>query len=186
MAHLANGTATHQLTSRPKLFGTALLAARLHHTAVLAAGIHHRPPLGNGQGKGLFAVHILARLASVHRLQRAYNEKRVHYLFRFFWDYSGGQQTNFGAHHLDIAQWGLDMDNSGPVSAEAKARFNKDGWFEVPEWTEINYRYANGITMVCGQGQPSGTTSQIFAKPDKTKDCPNSVSFNHMATDQEF
>ena len=92
--------------------------------------------------------------------QRAYNEKRVHYLFRFFWDYSGGQQTNFGAHHLDIAQWGLDMDNSGPVSAEAKARFNKDGWFEVPEWTEINYRYANGITMVCGQGQPSGTTFQ--------------------------
>jgi predicted dehydrogenase len=92
--------------------------------------------------------------------QRAYNEKRVHYLFRFFWDYSGGQQTNFGAHHLDIAQWGLDMDNSGPVSAEAKARFNKDGWFEVPEWTEINYRYANGITMVCGQSQPSGTTFQ--------------------------
>lgn len=90
--------------------------------------------------------------------QRPYNEKRVHYLFRFFWDYSGGQQTNFGAHHLDIAQWGLDMDNSGPVSAEAKARFNKDGWYEVPEWTEIRYRYANGITMVCGQSQPGGTT----------------------------
>ena len=89
---------------------------------------------------------------------RPYNEKRVHYLFRFFWDYSGGQQTNFGAHHLDIAQWGLDMDGSGPVSAEAKARFNKDGWYEVPEWTEINYRYANGITMVCGQAQPGGTT----------------------------
>jgi len=90
--------------------------------------------------------------------QRPYNEKRVHYLFRFFWDYSGGQQTNFGAHHLDIAQWGLDMDNSGPVSAEAKARFNKEGWYEVPEWTEINYRYASGVTMVCGQGQPGGTT----------------------------
>jgi len=90
--------------------------------------------------------------------QRPYNEKRVHYLFRFFWDYSGGQQTNFGAHHLDIAQWGLDMDNSGPVSAEAKARFNKEGWFEVPEWTEIKYRYASGVTMVCGQDQPGGTT----------------------------
>ena len=92
--------------------------------------------------------------------QRPYNEKRVHYLFRFFWDYSGGQQTNFGAHHLDIAQWGLDMDASGPVSAEAKARFNKDGWYEVPEWTEITYRYANGVTMVCGQAQPGGTTFQ--------------------------
>lgn len=89
---------------------------------------------------------------------RKYNEKHVHYLFRFFWDYSGGQQTNFGAHHLDIAQWGLGMDESGPVSVEGKARFHKDGWFEVPEWTDITYTYANGVVMHCGQGKPGGTT----------------------------
>ena len=53
---------------------------------------------------------------------RPYNKNHVHYLFRFFWDYSGGQQTNFGAHHLDIAQWGLGMDDSGPVSVEGSGR----------------------------------------------------------------
>lgn len=31
--------------------------------------------------------------------QRPYNKNRVHYKFRFFWDYSGGQMTNFGAPH---------------------------------------------------------------------------------------
>jgi len=88
---------------------------------------------------------------------RAYNEKRVHYLFRFFWDYSGGQQTNFGAHHYDIAQWGLGKDSTGPVSVRAKARFHKDGWYEVPEWTEIEYLYADGVKMLGGQGFAQGT-----------------------------
>src|SRR5205814_1217664 len=56
--------------------------------------------------------------------QRPYNSKRVHYLFRFFWDYSGGQMTNFGAHHLDIAQWAMGTDDTGPVSTEAVATFH--------------------------------------------------------------
>jgi predicted dehydrogenase len=90
--------------------------------------------------------------------RKPYNPKHVHYNFRFFWDYSGGQMTNWGAHHLDIAQWGLGTDDSGPVSAEGKARFNKDGWYEVPEWFEVVYKYANGVTVVCGQGIKGGTT----------------------------
>lgn len=92
---------------------------------------------------------------------RPYNEKHVHYLFRFFWDYSGGQQTNFGAHHLDIAQWGLGMDDSGPVSIEGKATFNKDKWFETPETANITYTYASGIPVSCtlgAKGHPGGTT----------------------------
>jgi predicted dehydrogenase len=74
---------------------------------------------------------------------RAYNKNHVHYLFRFFWDYSGGQQTNFGAHHLDIAQWGLGMDSSGPVSVQGTAVYNPDGWYETPDTTSIQYNYAN-------------------------------------------
>ena len=83
---------------------------------------------------------------------RPYNEKRVHYLFRFFWDYSGGQQTNFGAHHLDIAQWGLGMDDSGPTKIEGKATFHKDKWFETPETARVTYTYDNGIKMLCSLG----------------------------------
>ncbi|WP_165248227.1 Gfo/Idh/MocA family protein [Paludisphaera soli] len=93
--------------------------------------------------------------------ERPYNEKRVHYLFRFFWDYSGGQMTNFGAHHLDIAQWGLGRDDSGPVAIEATAQFNKDGWFEVAETSRIVYTYDDGVRVVCLQGEGKGHSVQF-------------------------
>lgn len=132
--------------------------------------------------------------------QRPYNKLRVHYNFRFFWDYSGGQMTNWGAHHLDIAQWGLGMDESGPISAEATKPtvYNKNGWFEVPEFCEITYKYANGVTLVCGQGERGGTTfegekgtiyvnrgrleskpAEIIKEPIKDSDVHLYVSKNH-------
>ena len=89
---------------------------------------------------------------------RPYHAKHVHYNFRFFWDYSGGQMTNWGAHHLDIAQWGLGMDDSGPISAEGTAKYDPQKQFEVPMWSEVNYEYANGVKIICGQSQPGGTT----------------------------
>lgn len=92
---------------------------------------------------------------------RPYNEKRVHYNFRFFRDYSGGQMTNWGAHHIDIAQWGMGMDDSGPVEIEGKGNFHPHGWHEVTETCRVTHRYANGVTLVVGQDQDDirkGTT----------------------------
>lgn len=91
---------------------------------------------------------------------RPYNKNRVHYLFRFFWDYSGGQQTNFGAHHLDIAQWGLGMDDSGPVNVKGSAVYNPDGWYETPDSTDIKYTYANGVVMNCRQAPGTKSSEQ--------------------------
>ncbi len=88
--------------------------------------------------------------------QRPYNVNRVHYNFRFFWDYSGGQLTNWGAHHLDVAQWGLGMDESGPVAIEGTARYHKQGWYEVPESQELTYTYANGVRVICNNANRGG------------------------------
>lgn len=83
---------------------------------------------------------------------RPYNQNRVHYLFRFFWDYSGGQMTNWGAHHLDITQWALGMDDSGPIEVTGSAVYHAAKLYETPEKFDATYKYANGTVVECSSG----------------------------------
>jgi myo-inositol 2-dehydrogenase / D-chiro-inositol 1-dehydrogenase len=78
-----------------------------------------------------------------------YIKERCHYTFRWWYEYSGGQMTDWGAHHLDIAQWGIGMDRSGPVEIEGQASFPKtpDG-YNVATTYQARYVYANGVEMV--------------------------------------
>lgn len=123
--------------------------------------------------------------------KRPYNVKRVHYNFRFFWDYSGGQMTNFGAHHIDIAQWGLGMDNSGPISVEGTAEFHPDQWYEVTKSCRINYTYENGIKLVVGQDAKDikqgvtfiGSKGQIAVTRGKLNSDPVDLITTPLATD---
>jgi predicted dehydrogenase len=87
--------------------------------------------------------------------QRPYNSilspRGVHKNFpdwRNYREYSGGMMTDWGAHHFDIAQWGLDMDDSGPVEIippdDPKAERG------------VKYVYANGVVMIHGSDPQSG------------------------------
>ncbi len=89
---------------------------------------------------------------------RPYNQKRVHYNFRFWLDYSGGQMTNWGAHHIDIAQWGMGADDTGPVKTEGTGTFDPEGRFTVPASYDITHTYAGGVTVHVGQKYKGGTT----------------------------
>jgi len=81
-----------------------------------------------------------------------YTEQRCHYQFRFVLDYSGGQMTNWGAHYLDIAQWGNDADDTGPVEIEGKGDFPESGLFTTAKKVDITYTYANGVKLLLTTG----------------------------------
>jgi predicted dehydrogenase len=76
-----------------------------------------------------------------------YAAQRTHYQFRYSLDYAGGQTTNWGAHYLDIAQWALGMDETGPVEVEGNGVFPSSGLFTAPTRVDVRYAYANGVTM---------------------------------------
>ena len=79
----------------------------------------------------------------------AYSPNRCHFEFRYHLDHSGGRITDWGAHHNDIAQWALGMDESGPVRIEGGGAFNKAGPYDYANYFEVRYHYANGVELVC-------------------------------------
>jgi len=85
-----------------------------------------------------------------------YNPQRCFYNFRWFYDYSGGKMTDWGAHHNDIGQWGHGMDDSGPVRIEAAGTFPNDGLFDTATTFRVEYTYADGIKQYCTSDDPNG------------------------------
>jgi predicted dehydrogenase len=77
-----------------------------------------------------------------------YVKERCHGSFRYWWEYSGGTMTDWGAHHNDIALWGLGLDRSGPVSVEGKPLVEMiPGGFTAASEYEVKFTYENGVTQ---------------------------------------
>lgn len=110
---------------------------------------------------------------------RDYLPNCVHYQFRWIYDYSGGVMTDWGAHHNDIAQWGMGMDHSGPVEVDGTdAEFNHDGPYDVAMQFNVRYKYANGVDLVCHTNGRNGITftgseGTLFVARGNVLECSN-------------
>ncbi|MGQ9732331.1 MAG: Gfo/Idh/MocA family protein [Candidatus Zipacnadales bacterium] len=77
-----------------------------------------------------------------------YCPARCHGSFRWNLDYSGGRLTDWGAHLIDLAQWANDTEHTGPVEVEGTGKFPpREELFNTAYEFDIDYRYANGVTM---------------------------------------
>ncbi len=92
-----------------------------------------------------------------------YTEERVHPQNDFSrpgWlrceQFSAGMITGWGAHHLDIAHWGMGTELTGPVEIEAAAEFPKKGLWDVHGKFSVMARYRHGVTMFVSDEFPVG------------------------------
>ena len=79
-----------------------------------------------------------------------YIKERCHFTFRWWYEYSGGQMTDWGCHHMDIAQWGIGVDRSGPVEIQSKAdfpNFPEHNGYNVAKNFQCKLRYENGVEL---------------------------------------
>jgi len=127
-------------------------------------------------------------------LFRPYIEQGCHYNWHFLYDFGWGQLTNWGAHVFDIAQWGNGTDLTGPVEVGGRAIFPKEGLFETPLSYDLEYKYANGVRLLCattdkpdGSESPvrfEGTEGWIFVSRNKFFSQPESLIQSKIGLDE--
>jgi predicted dehydrogenase len=79
-----------------------------------------------------------------------YNRNRAFYRFRWFYDYSGGQVTNFGAHFVDFVHWALGHDAPLAVTAMGAKLAIEDNR-EIPDTLEVLWTYPGGTLVTFSQ-----------------------------------
>ena len=85
-----------------------------------------------------------------------YTKWRCHIHFRWILDYSDGFLVDIGAHQIDLAHWGMDMEHSGPVEIEGKGYFPKGALTNVAVTFNVNLTYPNGLKMLISTDLPGG------------------------------
>ena len=106
-------------------------------------------------------------------------------------DYGAGMITGWGAHHNDIAQWGMGSEYTGPVEIQGQAEYPKDGLWNVHGAFRIEYTYANGVKVICADENKNkqgilfeGTQGWVFVTRGKIDAQPKSLVTSTIGPDE--
>jgi len=95
----------------------------------------------------------------------AFDPIRFSYNWRWFWDYSGGQMTNWGSHSLDIVRWALNVKTPTAVAAFGGRYELKDGG-ETPDVQDVIYSFP-GCTVTWAGCEVSGFEAIRYPDGDR-------------------
>jgi predicted dehydrogenase len=118
--------------------------------------------------------------------QAEYCPERCHFQFRWWYEYSGGIATDWGAHHMDIAQWALGVDGPLTVDGSQTVMPAIPGGYNTPKEPRISYTYPNEVTLELttgdefvvfegDQGRIRVNRGRVTGKPIEAQDMEKSL-----------
>lgn len=106
-----------------------------------------------------------------------YIKERSHYQFRWWYEYSGGKFTDWGAHHIDIATWALgeDKEGHGPVEIDGSDAKHPVAFEHGHPTVDTRYNTATDYVIKCTY--PNGVVMNVTSGGNKEADAdsPRSV-----------
>ncbi len=101
-----------------------------------------------------------------------YMPQRCHLYFRYWYDYSGGTMTDWGAHHNDIVRWALGAD--GPVAVEGRVLAQPiAGGYTAASQYDVHYTYPGGLDV----NVRSTTAENIYGVVEDPQGQRNGIRF---------
>lgn len=110
-----------------------------------------------------------------------YNPNKTYYNFRWFYNYSGGQVTNFGVHYVDVIRWFLDLGYPKAVTAiggrYADIRDNR----EIPDTLEVLWEFDGPTLVVFSQINANAAPSNIKSSEIEFRGTKGTLYVNNSA-----